>query len=948
MIAFACAHCGQRLHVGDEYAGKRARCPGCKSILGIPQLTFVEPPPAPEQILGQRSMLARTGITDGVNLAPPVVASAPTVGPAPDVTVPPPASDVPALTTEPREARYTIGDEIARGGMGTILRAVDRDIRREVAVKYLLGQADDKQKARFVEEAQITGQLEHPNIVPVYDLGVDEAGQLFLSMKLVRGRSLAQVLAELRTWPQAAEREYSLARLLNVFVNVCHALAYAHARGVIHRDLKPANIMVGDFGEAYVMDWGLAKVLHPLPAPPTEPPNGAPSVVNPRASHPSLVITNRSSDDLTVDGVVIGTPVYMPPEQAAGRISAIDERSDVYSLGAILYEMLTLQTPVEKEGGAMAILVRVTRGEILPPHQRTPDRARAGKVPKELEAIAMKALATRRDERYPSVEALRLDVERFLEGRSVSAREDSVLEMTTRVVRRNKAITAAAAALLIVFAWGLWINLEARLETDKAHRDFQAAQKEKDEHIRASLPAFLRAARLAANENQLDDALAQVKVVLDHDANYAEARLLRGQLLIVRGDLPGAAAELDLYLQGVPQDAAAGQLVQLCKTARPGDVDSLVAFAQVFERQKAPALASRMIALIDREVAGRKKLLPTFQQRLDEAWPELGSRLTIDPDGAFHLNLKRCDQVHDLTPLKGIPLATLNLAFCDQVKDLTPLQGMPLTSLNLGGCNQIRDLTPLQGMKLTSLELWNCEQVRDLAPLKGMPLMVLNLASCNLVRDLTPLLGMKLTWLDLTIDCDDLQNLTLLKEMPLTSLAVDCRHVRDLTPLKDLPLTTLTLTWCGQLRDLTPLQGLKLNSLKLWNGGQLHDLAPLRKLPLTTLHLADCSQLSDLTPLEGLRLATLNLSYCGQIKDVTPLKDLPLTVLNLAHCDQLTDLTPLANLGLREVGLSPKSITKGLDVLRRMKSLETVLVDGEKRYTADEFWKRYDAGEFAN
>src|SRR5262249_45348977 len=151
-------------------------------------------------------------------------------------------------------------EEIARGGMGAVMRAVDCDIRREVAVKYLLNQADPRKKARFVEEAQITGQLEHPNIVPIHELGIDSQRRLFFSMKMVRGRSLAQVLDDLRDKPKGTEADFPLARLLNILVNVCNALAYAHSRSVVHRDLKPANIMIGDFGEVYVMDWGLAKV----------------------------------------------------------------------------------------------------------------------------------------------------------------------------------------------------------------------------------------------------------------------------------------------------------------------------------------------------------------------------------------------------------------------------------------------------------------------------------------------------------------------------------------------------------------------------------------------------------------------------------------------------------------------------------------------------------------
>src|SRR5262249_43741407 len=147
--------------------------------------------------------------------------------------------------------RYVLEGEIGRGGMGAVLRAVDCDIRREVAVKYLLDQADAGKKLRFVEEAQITGQMEHPNIVPIHELGVDGKGRLFFTMKMVQGRSLAQVLTDLRDVPRIYEKEWPLGRLLSVLVNVCHALAYAHARGVVHRDLKPANIMVGDFGEVY-------------------------------------------------------------------------------------------------------------------------------------------------------------------------------------------------------------------------------------------------------------------------------------------------------------------------------------------------------------------------------------------------------------------------------------------------------------------------------------------------------------------------------------------------------------------------------------------------------------------------------------------------------------------------------------------------------------------------
>jgi eukaryotic-like serine/threonine-protein kinase len=202
-----------------------------------------------------------------------------------------------------------------------VLRATDQDIRRDVAMKVMHGAAvSDEQRQRFINEAQITGQLEHPSIVPVYELGELE-GEAFYTMKFVNGRTLSEVLAE----------EYPIARLLGIFLKSCDAIAFASSRGIIHRDLKPDNIMIGEFGEVLVLDWGLAKAI------------GAEE--SPVADSAQTLNLDAAGAELTLEGDVLGTPAYMSPEQARGRVDEIDIASDIYALGAILYTILTHSPP---------------------------------------------------------------------------------------------------------------------------------------------------------------------------------------------------------------------------------------------------------------------------------------------------------------------------------------------------------------------------------------------------------------------------------------------------------------------------------------------------------------------------------------------------------------------------------------------------------------------------
>lgn len=296
------------------------------------------------------------------------------------------------------EQRYIFEGELAVGGSGRVLHVFDQDMHRLVAMKVL---RDDQQFprsiGRFLEEARATGQLEHPNIPPVYDMGVHPDYGPYFTLRLVRGRTLRDVLRDLAIGRIETLRHFTLTRLIQILEQVAMGIHYAHVRGVIHRDLKPENIMMGDFGEVLVMDWGLAKIS-------TRKPDSS------RFEAP-LLSDGTSRGKETVDGTVSGTLSYMSPEQARGWVEEIDVRTDVFGLGAVLYEILTYHPPYE--GSSVdEILTQACAGEIAPPRTRAPRNV----IPPELEAVCLRALAVSKDERHPDAMAFHEDLQVFLDG----------------------------------------------------------------------------------------------------------------------------------------------------------------------------------------------------------------------------------------------------------------------------------------------------------------------------------------------------------------------------------------------------------------------------------------------------------------------------------------------------------------------------------------------------
>jgi len=299
--------------------------------------------------------------------------------------------------------RHRVLDLIGRGGMGSVYLAEDRELGREVAVKVLnaAGSAGDLRE-RLRQEARILGRLEHPGIVPIHDVGTLADGRLFYVMKRVRGARL----------DEHARAPRPLAERLRIFERICETVSFAHAHGVIHRDLKPENVMVGEFGEVLVLDWGVAKVLGETSRPVGPPREARAGALGPDTGH----------------GTVLGTPGYMAPEQAAGEVDRVDERTDVYALGAMLRFLLTGAAPGESTSA---------------------ERSGAA-VPRRLRAIWEKAQAFDSVDRYQGVSALAADVARFRDGLAVGAYRENVLERLGRFGRTYRVAILLVAAYLLM------------------------------------------------------------------------------------------------------------------------------------------------------------------------------------------------------------------------------------------------------------------------------------------------------------------------------------------------------------------------------------------------------------------------------------------------------------------------------------------------------------------
>ncbi len=481
-----------------------------------------------------------------------------------------------AMISQPAATRdrYTLTTLHAKGGIGQVWLARDTAMGREVALKELRPDRSDNDALlrRFFQEARITGQLDHPGVVPVYELARSDVsadgGRPYYTMRFVRGRTLSEAVADYHRERTAGKpRRSELLTLIQAFVGVCNTVAFAHSRNVIHRDLKGTNIVLGEFGEVILLDWGLAKLIDDGGQAEPEAP------FDPAATAPYVGQVGWAENDLTAAGAVLGTPSFMAPEQAEGRADRIGRRTDVYGLGAILYEILAGQPPFSGES-TQDVLRKVREQPPAPPSKIVRSS------PKSLEAICLKAMAKDPAGRYPSAAALAADVQHWLADERVSAWREPWTTRARRWVVRNRTAVAAGVAALGVAVVGLAAALAMQAQSNRV------------------LQAALRSERLAQEDASAQSYQAEEAIESFYRGISQDVILRRPELAQLRGSLLGAA--LHFYEKRVnyltDKHQGGGQWVRYIV----GGLDRIASLqAMLGDRDSAIGTRRRLIELCD-------------------------------------------------------------------------------------------------------------------------------------------------------------------------------------------------------------------------------------------------------------------------------------------------------------------------------------------------------------
>ena len=806
---------------------------------------------------------------------------------------------------------YEIGVELGRGGMGLVNSARQEVFDREVAVKRLISDESHHQEAmKFYAEAVITAQLEHPHIVPIHDLMSTADGKLQLVMKRVNGFSWRDLLHPRTPEHRNRAKSLTLNDHLDIMLKVCDAVSFAHEQGVLHRDIKPENIMVGSYGEVLVMDWGCAVVFGDR-------------------EHHSIVPRVEEIKNIS------GTPSYIAPEMVTFKSGHIGTHSDVYLLGAVLYEVLTLKKP-NHGADVYQVLRHAVLGEITPPGEVAPER----KIPLELADICMAALAKKTTARIGQVSVFADRIKDYRQHAQAVVLVNVARTHLAQVANKprgasellRKAVSCAEQALEIWPGWktAKMILLDAILADTRHHLAEGAASLAAIEASRAGVLAReLEKNKLIEEAKSLSaSARAMVKAQLVRQQQLRMARIgtISAGVVLVIG------LSVFLIILGVQQRTTTEALkkaelalsaLQNEQQGRSGD-QKTSAPALVLQARTAMAAKDWVAAITALRTAIE------FDSTAIEAHQLLTNVLAAT---------KRYDEVKlageqwqtaaegDITAMRIMALSnTLKnnvddvkaLEFQTQLLELFEAQKLFVLADNVSVPKEKRleiyrkrvdSIWPGAGsaIDMRSDELL----VSRYSTKKGSVLM-----GREDVIDLEPLSGMKFS--ELWLSNTNVKNLQPLIGMPLELLSLDYSQVSDLSPLKDMPLSALRINFT-KVKDLSPLAGIQLKSLRA-SSIPCTDLSPLAGMPLKELHMV-YSQVFDLTPLVGAPLEELVIG--NVIRDISPLKGMPLRYCSIVGQD--IDLSPLEKSPLEHLTIFSSGI---IDLSKVPKTLTSMTIGG--------------------